>query len=104
MEFLGAVAIAAGPGLGAVFVAAFGAVVGVLDFDQLEEFFPVGAFFVEGDLAEAAFDPFDLAVAEEAGGSHVVEVFVGGDGAAAEGAGFDGVEEGGFLAGFLLSR
>jgi hypothetical protein len=99
-EFRGAVAMGAGPGFFGGKVAALGAGVGVLDAEEVEVLFPVGAFFGEGCVAEAYFDPAEGAVVAEAGGLHVAEVFAEGDGAGAQLIGFDGAEEGEFLAGF----
>jgi hypothetical protein len=96
----GTIAIAAGPGFGAVFVAAFAAVVGVLNFGQIEKFLPVRLFFLKRRGAIADFDPASGVVVEDAGVAHVAKVFAFGDRAATQGFVFDGLEEGGFAAGF----
>src|SRR6185295_16409576 len=86
----GAIAVAAGPGLFAVEVAAAFAAVGVLDADEVEVLLPVGTLLGERLPAEADFDPADRAVMEEAGLGHVAQILVAGDGAEAQGAALDG--------------
>ena len=104
LEAAGAIAVGAGPGFAAVFVAAVFAVVGVLHFQQVKIFFPIRAFFLQRDGAITGFDPVRDAVVAEARLFHVVDIFVPGNGAAAEGAVADGGEErflpAGFHAGF----
>jgi len=82
-EALGTIAVFAGPGFGAVVVAALAAVVGVLDAGQVEVAFPIGALFLERRGAVADFHPSGGLVFAEAGFAHVAEVFAFGDGAAA---------------------
>src|SRR5713101_634482 len=79
-ELAGAVASAAGPGFGAVQVAATAAGVGILDSDQVKKLFPVGPFFLERHVAEADLDPADLALGAQAGLLHVAEILVAGHG------------------------
>ena len=56
----------------------------VFDPDQIEEFFPVGAFFGQRRIAKTAFNPFRDAVLIQPGFTHVVQIFVARDRAAAE--------------------
>ena len=86
LEFLGAIAVAAGPGLRPFGVAAVFAGVRVLDAKEVEVFFPIRPFFLEGSGAETDFNPGADAVWADAGLVHVVEVFIARDRAAAEGA------------------
>jgi hypothetical protein len=74
-----AVAIAASPGFGAVFVAAIAAGMGVLHSHQFEEFLPVRAFLLQWCGAVTHLDPFRRSVVSEAGLFHVVDILVAGD-------------------------
>ena len=76
LEALRAVALAAGPGLDTVQVAAPAAGVRFLDLQQLEVLLPVGAFLSEGCGAEAHFDPLHPAVGQLTRVGHVAEVLV----------------------------
>ena len=99
-EAFGAIAVGAGPGLGAVQIAAVFAIVRVFDAEEVEIFFPVRTLLLKRRWAETGFDPMGSAVVPEASLLHVVEVFITRDGALAEGAVADGLEEGLVVAGF----
>ena len=88
-EPLGAVAVAAGPRLGAVFVAAIGSRMGVLNLDQVEELFPVRPLFFQRHVAVTDFDPARRAVVEQAGILHVAQIFALGDRSGAQRAALD---------------
>jgi hypothetical protein len=75
-EVAGAVAIAAGPGFGAMFVAAIAAGVGIFNFEQVQKLFPIWALLFERSAAEAGFNPLELLIGRKAGGTHVFEVFI----------------------------
>ena len=92
-----AVAVAAGPGFAAVFVAAVLSGVGVLHFDQLKIRFPVRSLFLEWRRAVTDFHPASRAVGQLAGIGHVAQIFAFGHRALTDGFGLDGVEQGGFL-------
>ena len=57
----------------------------ILDTDELEILFPIGALFFKRNVAKADFHPARGAVCAETGVAHVAEVFVTRDGAGAEG-------------------
>ena len=99
-EAAGAVAVRAGPGFSAVFVAAVFAIMRVLHFQDVEIFFPIRTFFVQRDGAETRFYPMSDAVFAETGLFHVVNIFVTGDGAAAERAVANGAQKRFFFARF----
>jgi hypothetical protein len=84
LQFSGAVAIATGPRLGAVPVAASPPSVRILNREQLEVFFPIGTFFRERSRAETDFHPMNRSIVGEARTFHIIEVFVAGDGTLAE--------------------
>lgn len=100
LEFPGAIAVGAGPRLGAVEVAAVSAAVRVFDADELEVFLPVRPFLGERRGAKAGLDPVGGAVVGESGLFHVVNIFIAGNGAATERAVADGAQQRGVLAGF----
>ena len=75
-EVAGAVAIAAGPRFGAIFVAAIAAGVGIFNFKQVQKLFPIWALLFERGAAEAGFNPLQLLIGRQAGGTHVFEVFI----------------------------
>ena len=79
----GAIAIRTGPGLGAVKVAAVLATVSVFHVEEVEIFFPVGAFLLQRCGAKARFNPVRGSVFVHASMFEVVDVFIAGDGAAA---------------------
>ena len=93
LQALGAIAVLAGPGFGAVVVATVAAVMRVLHFDEIEVLLPIRPLFKEGRRAVADFDPAGGAVGAKAGVLHISKVFAAGDGASAEGAVFDRLEE-----------
>ena len=95
-----AIAIATGPRLGTVPIAAIATGMGVLDADQLEILFPIGTLLGERRGAKAGFDPVRGAVLGDAGLAHVVQVFITGDGALAERAGLDRGQQRLCLSGF----
>ena len=80
-----AVALATGPGLGAVPVAAMAARVRILDGEQLEVLFPVGTFLGERGWAETDFHPPGGSITIQARMLHITEVFVARDRAASKG-------------------
>jgi hypothetical protein len=80
-----AIASSASPRLRAVTIAAFAAVVRVLDAGKLEELLPVRALLVERLVAIADFDPARGAVLAQAGLLHVSEIFVPGYRATSQG-------------------
>jgi len=72
----GAIAIAAGPRLGAVQVPAIPAGVRVLDADQLEITFPIRAFLFQRRGTETGFDPMGSAIRGGTSLFHVVLILV----------------------------
>ena len=75
LELVGAIAVVAGPELGAVLVAAFTAIVGVLYAGEVEIFFPVGTLFLKRRRAIADFDPARRLIVTESRVVHVAEIF-----------------------------
>src|SRR5688572_27430789 len=75
LEPAGAVAVAAGPRLGAVLIAAPASRVRVLHRNQLEILFPVRALFGQRRGAEAGFHPLHAPIGQLAGLGHVAKVF-----------------------------
>lgn len=80
----GAVTIAAGPGLGAVLVAAFPAVVGVLHLHKFKILFPKRALFLERRGAVADLNPPHCFIGTKPCFVHIAQVFTLGDRAAAQ--------------------
>src|SRR5262245_51620881 len=78
LEPIGAVAVAAGPRLGAVLIAAPASRVRVLHRKQLEVLFPVRTLFGQRRGAEAGLHPLDAPVRQFAGLGHVAKVFSAG--------------------------
>src|ERR1700686_1287126 len=74
-----AVAISAGPGLGAVLVAAFAPVVGVLHLHQLKILLPVRTLFLQRCGAITDFDPAHRLVGTSPSLIHVPQVFAPGN-------------------------
>jgi UDP:flavonoid glycosyltransferase YjiC (YdhE family) len=72
---------------------------GVLHADEFEELFPIRQLLGERRVAEADFDPFRRDVRAQTGRFHVAQVFIAGNGAGAERAGFDRPHQGSFFAG-----
>jgi hypothetical protein len=100
LQLGGAVAAVAGPWLGAILVAAFATLVGVLYAGEIEILFPVWAFFLERCWAIADFDPACSLIFAETRVIHVAQIFAFGDRAFAELSTFDSAEQIGFTAGF----
>ena len=78
-QLLCAIAIAARPRLGAVFVPAIPARMGVLYTDQIEIFFPICPLFRQWRIAKAGLDPGGGAVPIHPRLVHIVNVLVAGD-------------------------
>ena len=95
-KLFGAIAIAAGPGLRPVQVAAVLAGMRILDAEQFEVLLPIWAFFLEGGWAETGFHPVREIVLIDAGVAHVFEVFIASYGALAQALFLDGLEQGTF--------
>jgi len=85
-------AIAAGPGLAVVCVAAVLPSVGILHLHQIEELLPIGALFGERCGAVADFDPAGRAIAVEAGVLHVAQILAAGDRPGPERTAIDGFD------------
>jgi len=71
----GAVAISAGPRLGAILVAASPPVMRILYSDEVEKFLPVRALFLQRRRAVADFDPARGLVRKKSRVVHVANVF-----------------------------
>src|SRR4029077_7669488 len=71
-----AIAIAAGPRFGAVFVTTIPARVGVLSAEKIEIFFPIRTFFRERGIAKTGFNPSRNAAGIQARLAHVMNVLV----------------------------
>ena len=98
LEFGRAVAVVAGPGLGAVLVAAFAPVVGVLHAGEIEIFFPVGSFFLKRRRTVTNFNPSCRLVFAQTRLVHIAKIFALGNRTLAQGSAFDGAEQVGFAA------
>ncbi len=96
----GAIAVATGPRLGAVLVAAFATVVSILHSREIEVFFPVGPLFLQGCRAVADFHPTRGLVSAEPRVVHVAQVFAFGDRALAQLLIFNGLDQIAFATGF----
>jgi hypothetical protein len=79
LQALCAGAVAAGPQFGAIFMTTIAACVSVLDLDQLEEFFPIGAFLLKWSRTITDLNPNSRPVFLQASTFHIIEVFVAGD-------------------------
>jgi len=99
-EAPGAIAIATGPWLGPIPIAAIAAGMSILDAKQLEIFLPILPLFGERRGAKTGLNPMRDAVLGDARLAHVVKIFVARDGALAERAGVNGGEQRLFLSGF----
>ena len=88
-----AIAIAARPMLGSVFVAAVSARVRIRDLEQIEVIFPVRSLFFEWRIAEISFHPCGNAEIVETSLAHVVQVLIARDRTSAECAVVDGLEK-----------
>ena len=71
-----AIAVAAGPGIGAVPITAILAVVGVFDAEQFEIFLPIRPLFLQWRGAETGLNPMRGAVVGDAGLLHIVKVLI----------------------------
>ena len=71
----GAIAIAASPGLTAVFVTALAAVVRILHFRKIEILLPIRPFFQERSRAVTHFHPADSLIRAEPRLVHIAEIF-----------------------------
>ncbi len=79
-----AIAVAAGPRLGAVFMPAIAPGMRVFDCEQLEILLPVWPLFLERRITETCFHPVRFALVVYTRRLHIVEIFIPGDGAAAK--------------------
>ena len=82
LQPLCAVAIAARPWFGPVFVPAVAAGVSVFHAEQIEIFLPIGPFLGQRRVAKTTFDPGGDALLIYARFVHVVQILVAGDGTA----------------------
>jgi len=76
LELLRAIAIAAGPRFGAIFVTTIPARVRVLNAEKIEIFFPIRAFFRERGIAKTGFNPDRNAAGIQSRLGHVMNVLV----------------------------
>ena len=76
LQFPGAIAIAAGPRLGPVFMAAIPPRVSILHIQQLEIFLPVRPFFRQRRCAIAGFHPMRRPILSHARLLHVINIFI----------------------------
>src|SRR5688572_28276580 len=72
----------------------------VLDANKVEKLFPIGSFFGQRGRAKACLDPVSSTIGSNARLLHVVQVFVPSDGATAEAAVRDRLQQGLFAAAF----
>jgi hypothetical protein len=84
-QFLRTITVGTGPRLLTVEVSAILAGVGIFNAKQLEIFFPVGALFGERGSAKTNFNPGHCVIGRNARVLHVPEIFIAGDGTAAQG-------------------
>ena len=75
----GAIAVVAGPALSAVEVAAAAPRVRVLDFQEVEIYFPVGTLFLKRRGTVADLNPLSASILELPGFSHISKIFASGD-------------------------
>ena len=85
----GAVTVVARPRFGAIQIATAASRVRVLDFQELEVFFPIRAFLREWRPAVANLNPLHSTILELACLSHISEVFIAGDRPFPQGSVFD---------------
>jgi hypothetical protein len=95
-----AIAIATGPRLAPILVAAFAPVVRILHFREIEVFFPVRPFFLQRRGTVADFHPADGLVGAEPRVVHVAQIFAFSDRALAQLLIFNGLEQIAFATGF----
>ena len=98
-----AIAIGAGPGFSAVFMAAISSRMSVLHLQQFKIFLPVRPFFIQRRGAETGFNPVSDALLVEPGVPQIVNVFFSRNRAAAQRPIGNGVEQGLFASGFESS-
>src|SRR5579864_550702 len=79
LEFACAIAIAARPRFGPIFVTAVPSRMGIFDVYQFEILFPIWSFFGEGRIAETCFDPGGDAIGAQTGLLHIINVFLARD-------------------------
>ncbi|PYX27231.1 MAG: hypothetical protein DMG77_19520 [Acidobacteria bacterium] len=103
LQACGAVTVAADPRFCAIFVAAFPAIVSVLNFREIEVPFPIRPLFLQRSGAVTDFHPADGLVSAQAGLLHVAQIFTFGNRALAEGSVLNGVKQFPFTAGFDAS-
>jgi hypothetical protein len=80
LEVLCAIAIAAGPSVFAIQVAAVFTRVRVLYAQKLEILLPIGPFLLQRCRAETDFHPPNSAVVIEPGVFHIIQILISGDG------------------------
>jgi hypothetical protein len=83
-QAVGTVTTIASPILGSVEVTTTAAGMRVLDFEQLEILFPIGAFFRQRRRTIANFNPLDASVIELPGLLHISQIFVACNGSSAQ--------------------
>jgi len=99
-EAFGAIAIAARPRFGAVFVPAIFSTVRIRDAQEFKKLFPVRPFFLQRCVAETRFHPVRDAILADARLLQVINIFVARDGTVAKRAVGDGLPEGVFFSRF----
>ena len=100
LQARGTIAVAAGPGLASVFVAALAAVMRILHSRELEVFFPVRTFFLQRRRAITHFDPSHRLVGAEPRFIHIAQIFAFGYGAFTERFALNGLKQIAFTTGF----
>jgi RNA polymerase sigma factor (sigma-70 family) len=96
LESFRAITIAAGPGLGSVFMPAIAPRMGILHAQQIKVLLPIRTLLLERSRAETGLHPVRRPVCIHAGVSHVMLVLVTGDRAQAECAVLDRLQQGFF--------
>ena len=94
-----AIATTTSPRFGAVFIATFAAVVGILHAREIEVLFPIGTLFLERSGTVADLDPSRGAVRKKARVLYVPKIFAFCDRTSAQSSTFDGFEKGSLKAG-----
>ena len=84
LQSLRAITVRAGPGLGAILVAAIPASMRVLDAEQVEVFLPIRTLLLQRDRTKTGFHPMGRSIRRRASLLHIVKVFVTRDGTAPE--------------------
>ena len=75
-KFRCAIAVAAGPGFGPVFVTAVPPGMGIFHAQEIKVFLPIRSFFGQRGIAETSLDPSGNAIRVQARLVHIVNVFV----------------------------